>query len=53
MIPLQHPWQNHNGAAHRKKIDTPSLGGSCSQALAFTVVNLFAERGLHHLRSLR
>ena len=29
MIPLQYLWQNHNGAAHRKKIDTPSLGWAC------------------------
>ena len=27
MIPLLMQWQSHNGAAHRKKIDTPSLPG--------------------------
>ena len=25
MIPLQYPWQNHNGASHRKNLDTPPL----------------------------
>ena len=29
MIPLQYQWQSHCGAAHRKKIDTPSLGWAC------------------------
>lgn len=29
MIPHQHLWQSHSGAAHRKKIDTPSLGWAC------------------------
>ena len=27
MIPLLYQWQNHKGAAHLKKIDTPSLEG--------------------------
>jgi len=27
MIPLLKQWQSHYGAAHRKKIDTPSLEG--------------------------
>ena len=27
MIPLLMQWQSHYGAAHRKKIDTPSLPG--------------------------
>lgn len=29
MIPRLNRWQNHYGAVHRKKIDTPSLVGSC------------------------
>ncbi len=27
MIPHQYQWQNHNGASHRKNVDTPSLVG--------------------------
>jgi hypothetical protein len=27
MIPRLHLWLSHSGAAHRKKIDTPSLEG--------------------------
>jgi hypothetical protein len=29
MIPHQYQWQNHNGAAHRKNLDTPPLTGCC------------------------
>jgi hypothetical protein len=29
MIPHQNQWQNHNGAAHRKNVDTPPLTGCC------------------------
>lgn len=29
MIPVQNQWQNHNGAAHRKNLDTPPLTGCC------------------------
>jgi hypothetical protein len=27
------PWKDHNGASHRKNLDTPSLAGSCWSAL--------------------
>ena len=36
MIPHQNLWQSHNGASHRKNIDTPPLVGSCR----YTKVNL-------------
>jgi hypothetical protein len=29
MIPHQYQWQNHNGASHRKNLDTPPLTGCC------------------------
>ena len=29
MIPHQNLWQSHNGAAHRKNLDTPPLTGYC------------------------
>jgi hypothetical protein len=29
MIPHLYQWQDHNGAAHRKNIDTPPLTGCC------------------------
>ena len=29
MIPHQDRWQNHNGASHRKNVDTPPLTGCC------------------------
>jgi hypothetical protein len=29
MISRQYQWQNHNGAAHRKNVDTPPLTGCC------------------------
>jgi hypothetical protein len=29
MILHRNPWQDHNGASHRKKIDTPPLTWSC------------------------
>jgi hypothetical protein len=29
MIPHLNQWQNHNGAAHRKNLDTPPLTGCC------------------------
>ena len=32
VIRPQHPRQNHCGASHRKKIDTPPLRGSCKAA---------------------
>lgn len=35
MILHANPWQDHNGASHRKNIDTPSLGGSCKAAKWF------------------
>jgi hypothetical protein len=35
MIPLQYLWQSHCGAAHRKKIDTPSLGWACFEGQRF------------------
>ncbi len=35
MIPHQHLWQDHSGAAHRKKIDTPSLGWACFEEQRF------------------
>lgn len=28
MIPRPTGWQNHNGALHRKNLDTPSLRGN-------------------------
>jgi hypothetical protein len=30
MIHPQIPWQDHNGASHRRKGDTPPLVGCCS-----------------------
>ena len=33
MILHSNPWQDHNGASHRKNVDTPSLAGSCRSAL--------------------
>ena len=32
MILHPNPWQDHNGASHRKNLDTPPLTGSCSGA---------------------
>jgi hypothetical protein len=29
MIPYQITWQGHNGASHRKNVDTPPLTGCC------------------------
>jgi hypothetical protein len=29
MTPHSNPWQDHNGASHRKNLDTPPLKGSC------------------------
>jgi len=29
MILKSNPWQSHNGASHRKNIDTPPLTGCC------------------------
>jgi hypothetical protein len=29
MILQSNPWQDHNGASHRRNLDTPSLAGSC------------------------
>jgi hypothetical protein len=29
MILHANPWQDHNGASHRKNLDTPPLTGSC------------------------
>lgn len=34
MIPHLHPRQGHNGASHRKNIDTPPLVGNSSVAPA-------------------
>ena len=28
MILLQYPWQDYNGASHRRNIDTPPAGGA-------------------------
>ena len=42
MIPRLNQWQGHNGASHRKNLDTPSLTGSCR----YTNVNLFATKEL-------
>ena len=36
MILHQNPWQDHNGATHRRNFDTPPLRGSCR----YTKVNL-------------
>jgi hypothetical protein len=33
MILQSNTWQDHNGASHRKNLDTPSLAGSCWSAL--------------------
>jgi hypothetical protein len=33
MILHANPGQDHNGASHRKNLDTPSLAGSCWSAL--------------------
>jgi hypothetical protein len=50
MIPLQYLWQNHSGAAHRKNVDTPSLGGCrkspkwISIEIHFGIRNLAEER---------
>jgi hypothetical protein len=38
MIPLQYLWQSHSGAAHRKNVDTPSLGGCRFSRKRITVV---------------
>lgn len=40
MIPRQHLWQSHSGAAHRKKIDTPSLGWACFEQIRLAAVNV-------------
>ena len=29
MILHSNPWQDHNGASHRKNVDTPPLVGCC------------------------
>lgn len=29
MIPHLHMWLGHNGASHRKNVDTPPLTGCC------------------------
>ena len=29
MILRRNPWRDHNGASHRKNIDTPPLTGCC------------------------
>ena len=46
MIPLLHQWQSHNGAAHRKKIDTPSLEGCRFSRKRITVVIRFQVNDL-------
>ena len=46
MIPLLYLWQKHKGAAHLKKIDTPSLEGCRSSRKRITVVIRFQIRDL-------
>ena len=46
MIPLLMQWQSHYGAAHRKKIDTPSLEGSRFSRKRITVVIRFLMNDL-------
>jgi hypothetical protein len=31
MILHSNPWQDHNGASHRKNLDTPPLKGWCAK----------------------
>jgi len=50
MIPLQYLWQSHNGAAHRKKIDTPPLAGWCVQRLWYAVVYSLSLNDLEVVR---
>lgn len=50
MIPLQYLWQSHNGAAHRKKIDTPSLGWVCFEQQAYAVVYCLSLIALEAMR---
>ena len=40
MIPRRILWQRHNGASHRKNLDTPSLAGLCR----YTNVNLHKQK---------
>ena len=40
------PGQSHNGAAHRKNIDTPPLRGSCLGQPMFPVGNVLLLKGL-------
>ena len=44
MILHPNPWEGHNGASHRRNVDTPSLIGSCR----YTTVNLFGNKELRH-----
>lgn len=50
MIPLLKQWQSHYGAAHRKKIDTPSLGWVCFGRRAYAVVYTLSLQSLQAVR---
>jgi len=50
MIPLLMQWQSHSGAAHRKKIDTPSLGWACFEVQVFPAGNTFLHKTLRDAR---
>jgi hypothetical protein len=50
MIPLQYLWQSHSGAAHRKNVDTPSLGWACFEASAYAVVYSLSLLSLRTVR---
>jgi len=50
MILHANPWQDHNGASHRKNIDTPPLTGSCWSALGRSGVDA-KDKGLTAARA--
>lgn len=50
MILLLYPWQNHKGATHLKKIDTPSLVGWCFAREMFPAGNAGHDNNLERSR---
>lgn len=50
MIRSGNPCQGHRGAAHRKNVDTPSLGRACFEQQAYAVVYCLSLIGLEAMR---
>jgi hypothetical protein len=51
MILQRSPCQDHNGASHRKNLDTPPLTGSCWSALGRSAADA-KDKGLTAVRAL-